>query len=689
MDLSGATILLTGGTGSFGNAFVERVLAALARRHHPRLLPRRAEAVGDAAHVSATTSCASSSATSATGPPGPGHAGRRHRHPRRGDEAGAGVRVQPVRGRADQRPRRPERRRRRHRRRRRAGRRPLDRQGRQPGQPLRRHQALRRRRSSCRATPTRAQSETRLSCVRYGNVVGSRGSVVPLFRAPGASEGRLTITDERMTRFWITLAQAVDLVLYALEHIGRRRGLHPEDPVDAGHRPGRGDGARTARSRSSASARARSCTRCCSPPTRAGTRSTPATSTSSCPSTRGGKRHPSWLDGKPARRRLRVRQRHQRLVARSRRRARGQLPAVIPYGRQSIDDDDIAAVVEVLRGDWLTQGPAVDAFEEALADVDRRPPRGRLRQRHRRAARRRAPPPASARATASATSPLSFVGQRQLRPLRRRRRRLRRHRPGHAEPRRRRRCPPTLDALVAVHYAGLPVDLAALAHRPARRHRGRRPRPRRAHARRAGRQLRALRHVLLLVPPGEADHHRRGRRGHHQRRRARRRAAPLPHHGIVPPARATAAGTTRSTSSASTTGSPTSRPRSASASWASSTASSPGATELAGALPRSCSRTCPSSCRPPPPTGSATATTCSRSASPTADASTTRCGRAGIGVQVHYVPVHHHPSFADIAGGRRFPTPTPPTSELLSLPLYPGLTDAEQDRSSSRSWRRC
>jgi len=39
----------------------------------------------------------------------------------------------------------------------------------------------------------------------------------------------------------------------------------------------------------------------------------------------------------------------------------------IPYGRQSIDDDDVAAVVRVLRGDWLTQGPAGDAFEEAFA----------------------------------------------------------------------------------------------------------------------------------------------------------------------------------------------------------------------------------------------------------------------------------------------------------------------------------
>ncbi|MGQ0430938.1 MAG: UDP-N-acetylglucosamine 4,6-dehydratase (inverting) [Microthrixaceae bacterium] len=62
-----------------------------------------------------------------------------------------------------------------------------------------------------------SHSNTVLSCVRYGNVVGSRGSVVPLFRRQ-AAEGRLTITDERMTRFWITLPQSVDLVLFALEH---------------------------------------------------------------------------------------------------------------------------------------------------------------------------------------------------------------------------------------------------------------------------------------------------------------------------------------------------------------------------------------------------------------------------------------------------------------------------------------
>jgi dTDP-4-amino-4,6-dideoxygalactose transaminase len=40
----------------------------------------------------------------------------------------------------------------------------------------------------------------------------------------------------------------------------------------------------------------------------------------------------------------------------------------IPYGRQDISDEDIAAVVDVLRSDFLTQGPAVPAFERRIAD---------------------------------------------------------------------------------------------------------------------------------------------------------------------------------------------------------------------------------------------------------------------------------------------------------------------------------
>ena len=59
---------------------------------------------------------------------------------------------------------------------------------------------------------------TKLSCARYGNVVGSRGSVIPLFLQQ-KSEGRVTVTDKRMTRFWITLPQGVEFVLRCLEQM--------------------------------------------------------------------------------------------------------------------------------------------------------------------------------------------------------------------------------------------------------------------------------------------------------------------------------------------------------------------------------------------------------------------------------------------------------------------------------------
>lgn len=62
--------------------------------------------------------------------------------------------------------------------------------------------------------------KTGFSCVRYGNVVGSRGSVIPLFLEQKES-GKITITDERMTRFWITLEQGVRFVI---DCIGRMRG---------------------------------------------------------------------------------------------------------------------------------------------------------------------------------------------------------------------------------------------------------------------------------------------------------------------------------------------------------------------------------------------------------------------------------------------------------------------------------
>ncbi|MBT5307143.1 MAG: UDP-N-acetylglucosamine 4,6-dehydratase (inverting) [Candidatus Scalindua sp.] len=57
---------------------------------------------------------------------------------------------------------------------------------------------------------------TTFSVVRYGNVVGSRGSVVPFFKER-AKTGKLPITDSRMTRFWITLDQSVHFVLRVLD----------------------------------------------------------------------------------------------------------------------------------------------------------------------------------------------------------------------------------------------------------------------------------------------------------------------------------------------------------------------------------------------------------------------------------------------------------------------------------------
>ena len=139
-------------------------------------------------------------------------------------------------------------------------------------------------------------------------------------------------------------------------------------------------------------------------------------------------------------------------------------PPIIPYGRQTIDDDDVQAVVDVLRSDYLTTGPAVTAFEASVAEY--------VGARH-------AVSFSNATAglhgcTAAAglgsgdvvvTSPLTFLASAncaryvgadvQLVDI----------------------DPDTLnldlksvphdaDALVAVHFAGLPVDLAQLTHRP-------------------------------------------------------------------------------------------------------------------------------------------------------------------------------------------------------------------------------
>jgi UDP-4-amino-4,6-dideoxy-N-acetyl-beta-L-altrosamine transaminase len=139
------------------------------------------------------------------------------------------------------------------------------------------------------------------------------------------------------------------------------------------------------------------------------------------------------------------------------------LSGVIPYGRQSIDDDDIAAVVATLRSDWLTCGPAVEEFEAAVA-----------------AATGAAHVVAFANGTAALhgaaaaaglgpgdrvlTSPLSFVASANCARYVGARAEFVDIDPAtlNLDPARVGAC----DALVAVHYAGLPVDLRALATRP-------------------------------------------------------------------------------------------------------------------------------------------------------------------------------------------------------------------------------
>lgn len=137
---------------------------------------------------------------------------------------------------------------------------------------------------------------------------------------------------------------------------------------------------------------------------------------------------------------------------------------MIPYGRQWIDDDDIEAVVKVLRSDFLTQGPAVVEFEERLAAVTEA--RYAVAFANGTAALHAACAAAGLGAgDLVVTSPLTFVASANcaryvgaqvgfvdiepdtlnLDPT---------------------LVPATADALVAVHFAGLPVELSRLRHRP-------------------------------------------------------------------------------------------------------------------------------------------------------------------------------------------------------------------------------
>ena len=64
----------------------------------------------------------------------------------------------------------------------------------------------------------RSETGTMIACTRYGNVMASRGSVIPLFINQIRNGQPITITDPEMTRFMMSLEQAVDLVLFAFEN---------------------------------------------------------------------------------------------------------------------------------------------------------------------------------------------------------------------------------------------------------------------------------------------------------------------------------------------------------------------------------------------------------------------------------------------------------------------------------------
>lgn len=80
---------------------------------------------------------------------------------------------------------------------------------------------------------------TKFAVVRYGNVMGSRGSVIPYFRSLAEGGEPLPITDFRMTRFWITLSQSVDFVIRSFEQMDGGELYVPRIPsmrvVDLAH----------------------------------------------------------------------------------------------------------------------------------------------------------------------------------------------------------------------------------------------------------------------------------------------------------------------------------------------------------------------------------------------------------------------------------------------------------------------
>lgn len=348
---------------------------------------------------------------------------------------------------------------------------------------------------------------------------------------------------------------------------------------------------------------------------------------------------------------------------------------MIPYARQSIDDDDIAAVVAVLEGDWLTQGPHVEEFEAALA--------ARVGAQHAVAFASGTAALHGACAAAGlgpgdrvVTSPLTFVASAncaryvgadlQLVDIDPKTLNLDIARV------------PACDALVAVHYAGLPVDLRALPERP------RVIIEDAAHALGAetpdGPVGNCARSDLTMFSFHPVKHVTTGEGGvvttnddqlaSEMRRFRSHGTVPTPERGAWSYDVATLGFNYRLTDIQAALGSSQLRKldrflarRSEQAAWYSSALSGSSVQLPPDAAP-----------------GFRHAYHLYVIRVPDRARVYSQLRSLGIGVQVHYVPVHHHSAFSDQWRPGDFPAADAAYQGVLSLPIHPSLTRAEQDR---------
>jgi len=350
---------------------------------------------------------------------------------------------------------------------------------------------------------------------------------------------------------------------------------------------------------------------------------------------------------------------------------------MIPYGRQSIDDDDIAAVVQVLRGDWLTQGPHVAEFEQALASA--------VGARHAVAFANGTAALHAACAVAGlgagdrvATSTLSFVASANCAryvgatPVL-----------VDIEPSTLNldvdQLPADVDALVAVHYAGLPLDLTRLRRRPPI----------------------VIEDAAHAIGAATAD----GPVGNC----ANSDMCCFSFHPVKTITTGEGGAVTTNDNALSDAlrrfRSHGMRPRPDLGGWyydVEGLAFNYRLTDLQAALGTSQLRKLdafldererlargydealtelPVELPPAAPVGTRHGRHLYPIRVPDRDAVYDRMRRAGIGVQVHYVPIHRHPALAEQAGSRsQYPEAERAYERLLSLPLHPALSDADVTR---------